>query len=169
MPVDCAEVVALAERYSYSDDGEAMTAGARAREGGHFTRDDFLTVCAWKTGRSKSKVEANDDTTVHQATARALAEHDERDRMEALLELNGVGIPTASALLCCAHPDEYPILDVNALKALGYESRRTTYTVTFWLRYLEACRRFAAACQVDLRTLDKALWQYTHEQEQGPA
>jgi hypothetical protein len=165
MPVDCAEVRALAERYCYGYDGEAMAAGARAREGGHFTRYDFLTVCAWKTGRSKSKVEVNDETTIHQATARALADHDERDRMEALLELNGVGIPTASALLCCAHPREYPILDVNALKALAYESQRTTYSVTFWLGYLEACRRFAAACQVDLRTLDKALWQYTREQD----
>lgn len=142
-----------------------MTAGALAAARGWYTRDELLTVCRWKTARSRSKVKKNDEETVVETTARALDTDDERRRMQALRELKGVEIPTASALLCCAFPDDYPILDVNALSALGYVRKRTTYSVSFWLKYLKACRRFAAECGVSPRVLDKALWQYADETE----
>ena len=38
-----------------------------------------------------------------------------------------------------------------------------TGTVSFWLEYLDACRELASRCGVSLRTLDKALWQYSKE------
>ena len=82
--------------------------------------------------------------------------------MEALLTLTGVGVPTASTLLYFAFPDGYPILDVRALESLGVEAR-SQYPVSFWLAYLSACRELAARCGVDLRTLDKALWQHSKE------
>jgi hypothetical protein len=83
--------------------------------------------------------------------------------METLLELEGVGIPTASTLLHFAEPDRYPILDVRALEALGRKGR-TVYPVSFWLDYLGACRRLARQHQVSVRKLDKALWQWSKEQ-----
>ncbi len=156
------EIRPLAGRYSYQDDSKALAAGAAARRRGHFTRGEFLTVCAWKTARSKSKVEANDDAAVEQATRLALAAGDEAKRMEALLTLNGVGIPTASALLFTAYPDRYPILDVRALQSLGHRAR-TTYPVSYWRRYLDACRSLAEQHGVTLRVLDKALWQHSVE------
>ena len=98
----------------------------------------------------------------YQATGRALAVVDETARMSALLELVGVGVPTASTLLCFAFPDRYPILDVRALESLGVMPR-SQYPLSFWLGYLEACRELAARCGVSLRTLDKALWQHSKE------
>ena len=80
--------------------------------------------------------------------------------MEALLELNGVGVPTASTLLHFAFPDDYPILDVRALESLGVKAR-TQYPVSFWLGYLRACRELSMGCGVSVRTLDKALWQHS--------
>jgi hypothetical protein len=122
-----------------------------------------VTVCAWKTPRSKRLVAANSRADVERATGRALApDTDEADRMESLLGLRGVGVPTASTLLHFAHPDGYPILDVRALESLGVKGR-STYSVVFWLRYLHACRSLAARHGVSLRTLDKALWQYSKE------
>ncbi len=82
--------------------------------------------------------------------------------MEALLELEGVGVPTASTLLYFAFPDAYPILDVRALESLGVKPR-SQYPVSLWLGYLGACRELAARCGVSLRTLDKALWQHSRE------
>jgi hypothetical protein len=35
--------------------------------------------------------------------------------------------------------------------------------VSFWVGYLHACRDLAAEHGVSLRTLDKALWQYSKE------
>jgi hypothetical protein len=119
-------------------------------------------VCAWKTVRSRPKVAANSEAAVVDATGRALAATDEAIRITSLLELEGVGVPTASTLLYFAFPDDYPILDVRALESLGVKAR-SQYPVSFWLGYLAACRQIARDAGVSVRTLDKALWQYSKE------
>ena len=166
---DPAEIGALAARFGDSGGADATVtaAGAAAAGRGHYERAEFLLVCAWKTPRSRPRVAANDDAAIERSTHRALAPGaGERERMEALLELSGVGVPTGSVLLHCANPPAYPILDVRALESLGVTGR-STYPVAFWLRYLEACRSLAAAHGVSLRTLDKALWQHSKERSAG--
>jgi hypothetical protein len=86
--------------------------------------------------------------------------------MEALLELAGVGVPTASTLLYFVFPEDYPILDIRALESLGVRPR-SAYPVGFWLDYLAACRALAGRYGVELRTLDKALWQHSKERSTG--
>lgn len=157
-----AEIEALAARFGYTDDAACRAAGAAARARGHYTREEFLTVCEWKTSRSRSKVERNDAAAVEEATRHALESADERERMEALAALEGVGVPTASTLLHFAFPDDYPILDVRALESLGQRSR-SVYPVEYWLRYLDVCRELALRHGVSIRTLDKALWQNSKE------
>jgi hypothetical protein len=137
--------------------------GKAARERGHFTRAEFLLICEWKTTRSRGKVTANGESKVVAATHHAFAAADETARMEALLTLDGVGVPTASALLFFAFPADYPILDYRALESLGQPTNRTTYSVSYWLRYLEACRTLAAEAKIPIRMLDKALWQASTE------
>ena len=119
-------------------------------------------MCSWKTVRSRPKVAANSEAAVVDATRRGLAAADEAGRIGALLELEGVGVPTASTLLYFAFPDAYPILDVRALESLGAKPR-STYPISFWLEYLEACRELSRRSRVSIRTLDKALWQYSKE------
>jgi len=125
-------------------------------------------VCAWKTVRSRPKVATNTEAAIVDATGRALAAGDEATRITALLELEGVGVPTASTLLYFAFPDDYPILDIRALESLGVKPR-STYPVSFWLEYLVSCRELAHRAGVSLRTLDKALWQYSKELSRAPA
>ena len=156
------QIESLAERFPASDDRRLLEVGAEVRARGYYARDEFIEVCAWKTPRSRPRVAANGESTVIDATRRALAAYDEATRFAALLELKGVGAPTASTLLYVAFPDDYPILDVRALESLGVKSR-STYPVSFWLAYLEACRALARENGVSLRTLDKALWQYSKE------
>jgi hypothetical protein len=156
------EIEALASRFSDEDDGRYLAVGAGARRRGHYTREEFIEVCAWKTVRSRPRVAANSEAAVIEATARSLAARDEALRMEALLELGGVGVPTASTLLYFAFPLDYPILDVRALESLGVKPR-SQYPVGFWLQYLAACRELAARGGVSMRTLDKALWQHSKE------
>ena len=82
--------------------------------------------------------------------------------MEALISLEGVGVPTGSVLLHFAYPESYPILDVRALQSLG-SLPRSVYPVSFWLDYLDCCRALAAQLGVSMRTLDKALWQHSKQ------
>ena len=156
------EIESLAARFPTSDERRLLEVGAAVRARGHYAREEFIEVCAWKTPRSRPRVAANHESAVIDATGRALGAGDEATRFAALLELEGVGAPTASTLLYVAFPDDYPILDVRALASLGVKSR-STYPVSFWLAYLETCRALAHDHGVSLRTLDKALWQYSKE------
>ena len=156
------QVPALAARFPAGDDSACEAAGAAARGRGYYRRREFVLVCAWKTVRSTPRIAANGDAAVRAATRHALCEPDEAVRMQALLALQGVGVPTASTLLYFAFPALYPILDVRALESLGVKPR-SQYPVSFWLGYLEACRSLAAQCQVSIRTLDKALWHWSKE------
>ena len=88
---------------------------------------------------------------------------DERQRIEALTRLHGVDYPTASVLLHLAHRDSYPIIDFRALWSLGVETPPTAYFFTYWWAYTQACRSLAKDAGVRMRTLDRALWQYSKE------
>ena len=159
-PLD--EIDALAARFPGGDDGRLHEVGIAVRGRGYYTREEFIEVCAWKTVRSRPKVSGNSDAAVVRATGLAMSTEDESVRMAALLELDGVGVPTASTLLYCAFPDHYPILDVRALESLGVKPR-SQYPLSFWLGYLDKCRELAQQAGVSLRTLDKALWQHSKE------
>jgi hypothetical protein len=159
---DPGEIPGLAARFGDTDDSAPEQAGRAAAARGHYARDEFLVVCAWKSPRSRPRVQANDAAAIEAHTRDALAASDEAVRMEALLRLNGVGVPTASCLLYFADPASYTILDVRALESLGVRGR-STYPVAFWLEYLYTCRELARLHGVSLRTLDKALWQHSKE------
>ena len=137
-------------------------AGLAARARGHYTRSEFMTVCRWKTPRSGPKVASNSASAIRVATRRAFVTTDPAEQMATLLALAGVGVPTASVLLHFAFPESLPILDVRALESLGVTGR-SSYTPAFWAHYADACRELASANGVSLRTLDKALWQYSKE------
>jgi hypothetical protein len=61
-----------------------------------------------------------------------------------------------------AFPNDYPIIDERALESLGQEAPRY-YSLNFWTEYLDACRAIAKDVGVPIRTLDKALWQFSKE------
>jgi hypothetical protein len=158
------QIPALAARFfSAGGDSGAAQAGRSARQRGYYTKAEFMLVCRWKSQRSAGRAEANTPAEIRRATRAALAPAaDEDTRMNALTGLNGVGVPVASTLLHFAFPDRYPILDVRALESLGRKPR-SPYPVSFWMGYVEACRRIALDNDVSMRTLDKALWQHSSE------
>jgi hypothetical protein len=160
------QIPALAARFPVMDETAGLALGAAVRARGHYTRAEFIEVCGWKTVRSRPKVAANAEPAVVDATRRALSTGDEAARISALLELAGVGVPTASTLLYFVFPGDYPILDVRALESLG-ERPRSVYPVGFWLAYLSACRTLARRAGVTIRTLDMALWQHSKERTRG--
>jgi len=159
------EVMYWAARYAYAEDAEVEAIGDRARERGWYTRDEFLAVARWKSPRSKRLCEENDESVVKAVTQLALSAPDERQRIEVLTRLHGVEFPTASVLLHHAHRDPYPIIDFRALWSLGVESPPTAYSFTFWWEYTRACRLLAKDAGVRMRTLDRAMWQFSKERQ----
>ena len=158
------QVREYAARYAYEDDVEVIRIGQLARERGYYERDEFLAVCRWKTPRSAPLVARNGVKSIEAATSEALrASTTERRRIKALRELGGVEWATASVLLHLAYPERYPILDKRALHALGVRAP-AAYSFKFWESYVAASRELAEAADVDGRTFDQGIWQWSKEQ-----
>jgi hypothetical protein len=150
----------------YTDDGDEILAiGMAARDRGHYTLEEFRRVCRWKTPRSAPLVAQNSAYSVEESTRVAVSEASgERERVESLLSLRGVGWPTASVLLHLVFPERYPILDRRALHALGVVDAPSRYDFAYWEPYVAEYTRLIEQAGVDGRTLDKALWQWSREQ-----
>ena len=97
-------------------------------------------------------------------TAIALNATSERTRIETLTLLDGVSWLTASVILHFFHRRRYPILDFRALWSVGLETP-SQYGFDFWWGYVKYCRAVAKESQVDMRTLARALWQYSKERQ----
>jgi hypothetical protein len=152
----------LAARYRFEDDAHVIQVGEAARTRGHFTKPQLITVCAWKTARSKPLVAANSAADVEEATRLALAAGSEALRIQIPMALHGVAWGTSSVLLHLAHRDRYPIIDYRALEALGVHNVPTC-TLSLWLAYVAKCRELASDASVDMRTLDRAMWQWSKD------
>jgi len=166
---DVAHLQMLADAYQYADDHEVEHVIApAAKQRGHFTKDEFQRLCRWKTARSRSRVASNPAALVEEVTRIALSTPDEELRIRVLTLLKGVSWPTASVVLHFAHREQYPILDFRALWSLGSEPP-SQYTFEFWSSYVRFCRELAVKTGVSMRTLDRALWQYSKTKQPGEA
>jgi hypothetical protein len=152
-----------ADRYEYTEEAvEQLTPAIQRR--GYLTEEEFLTVCRWKTPRSQPRCRTNSPEFIHEVTKCALGTPDERLRIEVLTLLNGVRWPTASVILHFFHQDPYPILDFRALWSLGFDAP-DQYDFEFWQEYTSFCRGLSERRGISMRTLDKALWQFSKEKQ----
>jgi len=158
------EIRSLAEDYSYGDqtaeERVVNEIGPRALQAGFYKRADFLELCYWKSPRSRPRCKENEEAFIKEVTGIALACRQERLRIEVLTLLRGVSWPTASVLLHFGHRERYPILDFRALWSLEIDVP-VNYNFEFWWDYVVICRELASKYSVDMRTLDRALWQYS--------
>jgi hypothetical protein len=97
---------------------------------------------------------------VKEVTGAALRSKNERFKIEVLRLLDGVDWPTASVILHFCDRGQYPIVDVRALWSLGVT---TPPAIDFpvWMEYTQFLRGVSADAGVSMRTLDRALWQYS--------
>ncbi len=163
---DAALILELAERYYYPEEDKIINEIApSAKSQGYFTKEQFQQLCLWKTSRSKSRVSLNPAPFIEEATRISLATPIEEIRVGVLTLLHGVLWPTASTMLHFAHRDPYPILDVRALWSLGVDPPPSFYTFGYWWDYTQFCRALAEKNAVSMRVLDRALWQYSKENQ----
>lgn len=114
----------------------------------------------WKSPRSVHWIQDDQEAYIREMTRFALSADNERSRIEALTLLDGVGWPTASVILHFYHAERYPILDFRALWSVGADLEHK-YDFGFWAEYVDFCREEAKTAGVDMRTLDRALWQFS--------
>ncbi len=154
-----------AQRYSFPGEARIVEQVAPpAKERGHLTRDEFLQLTYWKTPRSKSRCARNNSALIEEVTRIALSTKEEQLKIQVLTVLEGVSWPTASVILHFCDQGRYPILDFRALWSLR-TAVPAQYTFPFWWDYTLAVRRLQDQSGVDMRTLDRALWQYSKDKQ----
>lgn len=155
------QISQLAERYGYAQDDRALRAGMAIRHG-DYSRENLKEIVAWKSQRRLALIDENSSAAIYECLRFACTTRSERTAIETLLQLRGVGIPVASAILTTIYPDRFTIIDFRALEALGV-AQMPNLSVEYFLAYLEACRAIGRAHGTTLRTLDRALWQWSKE------
>lgn len=154
-----------ADRYSYADDSaitDGIAPAVKAR--GWFTREEFEALCDWKSHRIKSRVRRNPTERITTATRIALEVSDPRIKIGVLRTLEGVDWATASVMLHFCDRTPYPVLDFRALWSVGMD-RVPSYSYGFWERYAAFVTGLADRTGEPMRTVDRALWQFSKEHQ----
>ena len=129
---------------------------------GYLTKQELHTIARWKSPRRAALTLENTDDFIKEITKRAFTPADDWTKLLTLTQLQGIGQPTASAILHLYDEGDYPILDIHALWSVGMEwTARTSYP--FWLDYVQFCRDIANRNGVSMRDLDRALWKYSSD------
>lgn len=130
----------------------------------YLDKEQFIRLGKWKSRRSIKHYESNSDSLVREITKFSFSVKNEEARVKILFVLKGISWPVASTILHFAFPDKYPIMDFRALWSLGLEQPKS-YNFNFWQSYCEKIREVAKSVNEDIRTVDKALWQYSKEKQ----
>ena len=94
-------------------------------------------MCYWKSPRAIHYVRSNSPTSVRAATRKALTTRSERRRLEALVQLQGVSIPMASAILMLLDPKRYGVIDIRVWQLLHEVGAVTTKPAWGWVQLQE--------------------------------
>jgi hypothetical protein len=169
----------LVRRYLDRDEDEdAETAAlmrrlAAARRRGHLVRRELEAVCCWKSPRAIHHVRANSSRAIRIATRAALAEPDERRKLDRLLTLRGVSVPMASSVLTLLDPMRYGVLDIRvwqllyACRVVDRNPRGLGFTAGHWLEFLEVVRPMAGRLRCTARDVERTLFELHRRRQAG--
>jgi hypothetical protein len=146
---------------------EAFEAGEAIRNG-EYSLANLETIVRWKSERVVHYLIGNSEAKIKRVLAVAASpETTTRNAVEALMELRGVDLNIASAILAAIDPERYNVLDFRTLEALGH----ARHDVDFYAEYVAFCRRLADRGLVrpqgdlpgatPLHALERALWEWS--------
>jgi len=169
-----ADLQELAEQYwkkAGEKEHELETAAFEAGEAirnGDYSLANLEAIVRWKSERLVHYLIGNSNEKIRRVLAVAASPASSTESaVRALLELHGVDITVASAILAAIDPERYTVLDFRALEALGH----APHDVHFYEEYLAFCKRLAESnivrpqselpAPTPLRTIDRALWEWS--------
>ena len=134
---------------------------------------DFFAIVIWKSNRSKTKVKAGlseAGKSVEELMREVSREPKPAEKVKALLDIKGIGIPIASAILAVCYPKNFTVLDYRAWESLqnlpiDKHPCSNPYDTLGYLEYCEACKDLADQFGMSLRELDHALWGKSWEED----
>lgn len=148
------------EKYIFSSITQNVTAN------GFYAPDELLVVGYWKSPRPIRFLVQNRTSRIKELTHESFTT--DQQPWKPLVQLRGVGIPVASALLTVWQPDNFTVVDFRALHTLrAHGESFGSMTVgdrpqSWWEQhydlYVRGCRELAKRTRRSLRAVDRALW-----------
>lgn len=138
------------------------------KERGYLIKPELVSLACWKLpdrwkrGRDEGKlglVKTNSPDDVREITRNAFRAT-VGDSMHCLRGLNGIGWAIGSAILHWFHECRYPIWDIYARWSVQLDGSQYRNDFERWKAYVEFCKAIADEYEVDMRTLDRALFLY---------
>lgn len=144
-----------------------------AKKRGYVTAAELAAVCYWKSPRAIQYIRSNPPARIRGATRSALATRSEQRRLECLMELNGVSVPMASALLMLLDPKRYGVIDIRVwqlLHKVGAVSKNADgvgFSFKNWYQFLMILRYFSKKFRVSARDIERTLFIAHKEHQSG--
>ena len=148
----------------------------RRIDGGDFSRRNLEVIIPWKWGINSETstfaewvlkpISCNTDDQIGSALQTAVSSieaNDPRKAIRALIQLKGVKLKMATAILRATFPHLFNTLDWRALESMGLQDLEDDSSVNFYLAYNEASRNKAAQYGVSLPDFDRSNWWWSWE------
>jgi thermostable 8-oxoguanine DNA glycosylase len=127
---------------------------------------DFYAIVTWKANRAKTKVLLGLKTkglSPNELMSRVHDISNNREKMQFLANIPGIGTPIASAILTVCYPERFTVIDYRAWETLlhfGHVLAKTMPTDIdgYFDKYLPVCKSLANDMKLSLRDLDLVLW-----------
>ena len=141
--------------------------GDKFREKSVMTKKDLVQVIEWKfftlKGRRKrvqGLISKNYDSEIIRLSKEALKLSVDSDslRVDLLRQILGVGPALASTILTFYDPKQYGIFDIHVWRQLFGKESNNLFTTKNYLKLLEELRRISSNYELEVRTIEKALF-----------
>jgi hypothetical protein len=145
---------------------------AEADAGPELSKRDVLLILKWKLGRVKVSnyrtIFDRNMVKINQAVREAGITGREIHALEALEEIPGIGLASATAILTVCYPDKFTIIDERVLRMLDIlpsaSKSKNKYSTNDWTaadyfnKFLPAVKERSQKWGCTLRDADRALW-----------
>ncbi len=129
-------------------------------------KDQLIEIAREKNGgklaksRALKALKSNSGAAIRRLTELAFAEPDAEIQMRLLIGMNGVRVPTASAILAWTHPDKFAVIDRRACYALKaiLDVDIDPQSVEGWVSYMDIVRNVARSLGITPMAVDRRLY-----------
>jgi thermostable 8-oxoguanine DNA glycosylase len=136
--------------------------------------NDLDEILHWKLrsqySRQKRNIQLNTDALVINVTKHAFSISDVNERnvvelmMKALVNLHGVQIPVASAIMTLCYPEKYCVIDFRGWRQVySKEKEHGNYSIREYIEYWTIIKSTANKYGVTPQEVDLAIWQFDIE------
>lgn len=152
---------------------QAIRLLSTVKKRGWLRKEELIAVCYWKSPRAIRLVESNHPLTVKKITQSVFTTKSEEDRMYFLLQLRGVSVPMASAILMLTDPKRYGVIDIRVWEILcetgDVTSNKKGINFKFeeWHQVLVILRQYSKKLKVSARTIERTIFQVHKKHQDG--